>query len=100
MNEAIQYWEVITAFVLPLIIATVTQKNWTSAAKSWTMFIVSAVVTIVQLFIRDELNDWTDPTAAVLKVTALTIAFYVGFWKQTGVAPKIEEATTVSPEAR
>lgn len=100
MNEAIQNWEIITSFALPLLIAMITQKNWSSVLKAWTMFGVSAVVTIVQLFIRDELNDWTDPVASILKIMALTIAFYVGFWKTTGIAPKVEDATTVSPETK
>lgn len=94
MNETIQYWELITAFLLPLVLSLVMQKNWTSATKAVVMFLFSALIVMGQLYIRDELNNWEDPVSVVLRVVAFTIAFYQGLWKPTGVAPKIEDATS------
>ena len=96
MEMALQDWELITSFVLPLIIAVVNQKSWSSATKAWVMFATSAVVVLGQMFLREELNDWSDPIPVILRVTAMTIAFYVGFFKPSNIAPKVEEATYVT----
>ena len=95
MQTALQKWEIITAFLLPLILSFVMQQGWSDALKSLAMFFVSMGVTLMQMYLRGELTNWTDPVSTVLLVVAMTIAFYKGFWKPTGVAGKIESATTI-----
>lgn len=91
MEAALQDWELITSFMLPLIIGVVVRKSWSSAVKSLVMFTISSFVVIMQLYIRNELGGLGDPVFASLRVIALTIAFYQGFWKQIGLTDRLEE---------
>ena len=95
-NNSLQLWEIVTAFVLPLIIAFIQQPTWSPRLRSLVMFATSAVVVIGQLLFSGELDNWSDPAVSVLTVVVMTIAFYKGVWKPTGVAPSIEAATSVT----
>ncbi len=91
----LQAWELILAFLLPNLLSLIIQSGWSRRAQSLLAFGVSAVATTITLWVSGELSNWTDLTTTVLTVFALTIAFYQGFWKPTGIASKLEESTNV-----
>ena|GEM_PF-3081942 len=95
-NINVQYWQVITGFVLPLVLSVIIQSGWSRAAQALAAFAFSVVVTVLQLWIYGQLDGFTDSAQAVLMVFASSIVFYQGFWKPTGVAPAIEEKTSGS----
>ena len=89
----LQMWNLIIGFLLPIVVAFLTQRHWSSAAKSIVMFLSSIVAAVVTVYIQ---GDFTGKrfidSALLIMVTA--IGTYHGFWKPTEVAPTIEKATT------
>jgi hypothetical protein len=94
-QASIQAWQMILAFVLPLVIAVIVRQQWSRTAKSICMFAVSFVATLGTMYLNGALNDVSAQTfvARFLTVVVATIAFYNGIWKPTGVAPAVEERT-------
>ena len=94
-QSAIQSWQMILAFVLPLVIAVVIRQRWSRTAKSITMFVVAFLATLGTMYLNGSLNDVSAQTfvARFLTVVVATIAFYNGIWKPTQVAPEIEART-------
>jgi glucan phosphoethanolaminetransferase (alkaline phosphatase superfamily) len=94
-QASIQAWQMILAFVLPLVIAVIVRQQWSRTAKSICMFSVSFVATLGTMYLNGALNDVSAQTfvARFLTVVVATIAFYNGIWKPTGVAPAVEERT-------
>ena len=91
-TSALQSWQLVVAFVLPLLIAVVVKSSYSPAIKSLIMLAASAVATAVTMYLHGELSADADYVENVLKVAALTIAFYQGVWKPTEVAPKIQNS--------
>lgn len=93
----LQNWEVISAFLLPLAISAIIRRGWNDGQKAVAAFLIALLWTVVGLVVKGELT-WEYVSietigVTALKIVALTIPFYYGFWKPTGVAPKIEAAT-------
>lgn len=90
VNEALQQWELIVAFVQPLVIAFFISPDFSQKVQTLIMVAVSAVVTVVTMYLNGTLDNGTDYVTSLLKVIALTIAYYKGIWKPAGTAPTIE----------
>lgn len=95
MDQMLANWEIITGFFLPLVISVVIQSGWKRWMQALAMLAASAIVTVVQMYIRGDLTNVADTFAAVLSVAAATIVFYTGVWRPTGIANKVEEATSL-----
>ena len=91
----VQNWQLILAFLLPLLIAVINRRNWERSTKAVVMFVVALVATTITMYLNGDLDDVTAQTyvGKVLFVIVATIAFYNGLWKPTQVAPTIEDNT-------
>jgi hypothetical protein len=95
-SVAIEQWQIIIGFFLPLLLSLIIQSGFSRPVQAILAFIVSLVVTSVTMLIRGDLDafDATNYSAAVLSVFGFSIVFYQGWWKPTGIAPAIEERTS------
>jgi CHASE2 domain-containing sensor protein len=93
----LQQWQLILGFLLPLLIAFLLKSTWPRWLKSLVMVIVSFLATAVTMYLNGQLDNVSAQTyvAKALEVVVATIAFYVGVWHPTNVAPTIESKTTI-----
>lgn len=87
------YYLLLTGTVLPLVIALVNQRKWSSGAKA----VIAAVVCLggaVAVCLHAGAVDPKDIAGAAIIVITVAKALYEGFWKPTGIAPAIEGATS------
>jgi hypothetical protein len=87
-------WNVIAGFFTPLALSVVIQTGWPRGVQSVLAFGVAAVLAVVTTALEAELNfeDWVTSLFVVLTAT---ISTYYGIWKPTGVAPSLEQSTTL-----
>lgn len=97
VDTGLQSWQLIVGFVLPLLIAVVVKSKYSPAVKSLIMLAASAVATAVTMYLQGDLSADADYVESFLKVAALTIAYYQGIWKPTGVAPTIQHQINEDP---
>jgi hypothetical protein len=84
----IQMWNLVLAFLLPLVLAVIQQPSWSKTTRSFVAFLVSGVVALGNLYFND-VTIWDSSNidtviGSVLTVFVATIAFYRGFWRTTG----------------
>jgi hypothetical protein len=91
---AIQEWQAILAFVQPIILAFIIQSGWSRAVQSTFAFLFSVAATTVGIWLHGDFNGVTDWVTSFMTVFAMSIPFYYGFWKPTGIAPRVEAATS------
>ena len=87
-------WSAIVAFVIPLVMALLNQTQWAAHIKAALFFAVSLVAAGGTAYFQGDLTGkrWLDSALIIVPAAA---AFYHGFWKPVGIAPKLEEITTV-----
>ena len=90
---ALENWQVITGFLLPLLMAAIIQSSWSRGLKSLATMVASLIITGVARALQSEAVVVPELVIQGLELFALTIPFYLGVWKPTEVAPKIEAAT-------
>ena len=93
-SAAIQQWEVILGFIQPLLIAFIIQSSWSRSTQSVVSFLAAAATTTIGMWLQGDFNGVTDWVTSVMTVFAVSMTSYYGVWKPTGVAPKIEVATS------
>lgn len=96
MDSNVAMWGLIVGFLTPIVLAVVQQPSWSQAVRSVVMFVFALIAGGATAYFAGQL-DGKDVTTAVLIVMVSAISTYEGFWKKTGIAPKIEVAT--SPKA-
>lgn len=87
-------WSLITGFGMPLLIAFFNQTHW----KGWVRGLVTLVLCVIAGGITAYLNDaFTGRRllSSILLVFVAAIAFYRLWWRPTGIAPAIEDTTTI-----
>jgi hypothetical protein len=85
--------------VLPLVTAIVQQKRWSSRTRTIIGVGMSVLAGLVGYVSTNGL-EVSDPTKILVFVTGVVIAavsVYEGVWKPSGVANKIEVATSPAP---
>jgi small basic protein len=92
----LEMWALIVGFVMPLVIAVVQRSTWTQTVRALVMAVSSLIAGGLTAYFAGQLNG-VDVTTSVLIVAIAAIASYVGFWRPTTVAPKIEAATSPKP---
>ena len=97
VDTGLQSWQLIVGFVLPLLIAVVVKSKYTPAIKSLIMMGAAAIATAVTMYLQGDLSADADYVESFLKVAALTIAYYQGIWKPTGVALTIQHQINDDP---
>jgi len=94
MSNLVQ-WSAIVAFIIPLLMALLKQTQWPAHVKAALFFGVSLIAAGGTAYFQGELTGkrWLDSALIIVPAAA---AFYHGFWKPVGIAPKLEEVTTIS----
>jgi TRAP-type C4-dicarboxylate transport system permease large subunit len=91
-NINYENWELIVAFVTPLIVSVLVQSGWNQRTQAIVAFVAALVITFIGTWLQGDLevDDWLGST---LKVFPVAIAFYYGLWKPTGIAGGIQTKT-------
>jgi hypothetical protein len=84
------------AFVLPPIISILNQRKWRTEVKALVALLVCGVYSAGVTLLRHEIN-WLEWRNALLQVCAGTFVAYKMFWNPSGLAAKIENATSIPP---
>lgn len=94
MNE-LDMWNIVIGFAMPLLVALVNQWRWPATVKGLVAFAVCAIAAAVTVYVRD---GWDGQTwLRTLMVIFLTaVATYRLWWQPSQIAPRIEQATSVS----
>lgn len=83
----------VVAFLLPPILAVVMQAKWSTQARACVAFVVCLLVAVAIAYVHGNL-DGPDVVQKFLVVLTVAQATYQGFWRPSGVAPAIENATS------
>lgn len=86
-------WSLIVGFLSPLVISVLQQPRWTEGLRALVAFVFSLVVAVPTAYFAGDLEGKDYITAALL-ILVTAISTYRNFWKNTGVAPSIEAATS------
>jgi hypothetical protein len=91
-------WSLIVAFITPPVLAIIQQPTWTQPVRAGVMFVFAIILGLGTAYFTDSFNG-EDIVTSVLIVLVAAISAYKGFWQPTGIAPKIETATSPSGNA-
>lgn len=82
--------------VMPFVISFVNQSGWSPKLKGLVAFAACLGASVLLAALHGELtlDSWRD--TAIL-VTGASIAMYHLLWKPSGLAPAVEDATTIAP---
>lgn len=92
-------WVLLSATVVPLVVAIVTKWNSSSVLKAVLMAVlnvVSSSIIVWQTWPNNE--QLTSFVFAGITAIVTSAGVYYGFWKPTTVAPKLAQATTPGPK--
>lgn len=96
LNDLTPYanWQLLLGIILPLVIALITKRDWSRGAKSGAMLAVSAIATVVGLYLNGTLyQGGMDVVGQFLKVCLAVISFYYGILQPLGITDAIHDAT-------
>jgi Na+/H+-translocating membrane pyrophosphatase len=85
-------WATIVAFVTGPLLSIVQQSKWSNRVRSVVMFAWACVAGAGTAYFQGDLTGRRFVEAGMVILVG-GIAVYHGFWKPTGVSPKIEEVT-------
>ncbi|MEF3117163.1 hypothetical protein [Streptomyces chrestomyceticus] len=90
-----QMWALIVGFASPVLISVVNQPQWSPAARTLVQVVVSVLVGLGSaLFAGDFAGK--DVVTSILVAAVAAISAYKGVFKPSGIAPKVEKATSVA----
>ena len=98
IDSHVAQWAFVVGFFAPLGLAFIQQSGWSKLVRSATTLAVAAIAAIPTAYFAGDLTGQTW-TAAALIILVATIATYQGWWKPSGIAPRIEVATNIATEA-
>lgn len=83
---------------MPPIIALLNQRQWAAQVKALVALAACLLMALLIEYLRGplEISEWRD-TALVVAGTAF--ASYRLWWQPSGIAPAVEDATTLAPES-
>jgi amino acid transporter len=90
----IQMWSLLIGAVLPPLLAVVQQPKWPDWLRALVTLLVCVVVGLGNVYLNGDLTHATSVVEAILLVLVAALSTYKGLWKPTGVADKIESATS------
>lgn len=91
-------WALLAGFLTPLLTSVVQQPTWTSRTRTIVATLASVVVGVITLLANGAFNDGPQTVLSVLALVVVTSATaYKNLWVPSGVAPKIENATSKTP---
>lgn len=86
-------WSLIAGACLPPVLAVIQQQHWRQQFRAAVAFLACTAVGAATAYFQGSLTGkrWVE-AALIIGVAALST--YHGFWKPSGIAPKIEAATS------
>jgi hypothetical protein len=92
-------WSLLVGAASPLAISVVQRPSWTSQIRVAIMAVFCLIVGAGTAYFTGQLTG-RSVVSAVLVVLVTALATYHGIWQPTGIAPKLEVATTPGNRAR
>lgn len=94
--DNLSMWNLVAGFFLPIALSVIIQTGWGKQIQAVLAFLAVLGISVVTTALEGNL-DFRNWVTSSLTVLVATITAYHGVWKPTGVAPKIEETTSVTP---
>lgn len=91
-------WGVFAGVFTPILVSVAQRSTWTGLTRTLVGIGISIVIGILTCLADGTFTHTKTLLATVAAVTLVSVTTYHGLWKPSGVAPKIESATT--PGAR
>jgi hypothetical protein len=88
-----QMWALIVGVLLPPVVAAVQQPGFPTWLRSVIAVAASAVAGFVTVLVTGQLGGRSVVTAVLLTLVA-AVSSYESVWKPTGIAPRVEAATS------
>jgi len=92
-----QMWLLVVGTLVPLVVAAVEQAHWSTPVRAVVGMVIAAAAGVITTWIVGDVDDTRSLVIGALLTLVTSIATYLGFWRPTGIAPRIEAAT--SPRA-
>lgn len=89
-------WSTVIGFLLPNLVSIVQQPRFTPPIRASITAVACILGGFGTAYFNNQFN-FQDIVGSVLLTGVSAITFYKGFWKPTGVAPAIENATSKTP---
>jgi hypothetical protein len=86
-------WSLIVGALTPPLVAVIQRPKWSGTARTFFMLLAATVDGVVVAWLEGNLDFARFTNSALVAGVAIITAYY-GIWKPTGVAPKIEKATS------
>ena len=87
-------WAGIVGFLMPVVVSVLVQTGWNDRAKSVVAFVSCLIAGAGTAYFSGNFVGQDIVTCALITFT-VAIATYYGFWKPSGMAGRIEAATTL-----
>lgn len=99
-----ELWAAFVGLILPLVIAVINRRAWSSGVKAMVAFACVLISTAITLLISGALipgdQTWRNWLAALLIVFLMTKVSYDAIWKPTSVTDRIENSVNVGTHRR
>ena len=93
-------WALLAGVFTPLLTSLAQQPRWTGAVRVVVGIVISVVVAVLTLLANGSLNDGAQTVLSIVALVVVTsAASYKAIWQPSGVAPKLENATSKTPPA-
>ena len=95
--DLLTLWAAVVGGLLPLLLALVNRRTWSSGIKQGVMLVGVAIATVGTMviggkFLPDDLYSWRDWARVAFVVYLMTVAAYRANWKPSGVTDRLEVA--------
>jgi hypothetical protein len=91
----LEMWSLIVGFLLPPLLSVLMQKHWKPGFKAVVAFVGCLLAAVGTVLIQQDGWDGQKWLESALAIFIAAITSYKGLWKPVGVAPAIEDATTI-----
>lgn len=92
-ESTVAMWAAIVGFLMPLVIAVINRRDWSSPAKGMSAFVACLVAAFGTAYFEGGLSDANDVVTAALVVFTMAITTFQFWWKPSGIADGIESRT-------
>lgn len=89
----VHLWYLLIGFFLPLVVSFLKQPGWSKKTTTLVTFLVFIVVGAITVYLLDAFSG-RSLVSSILIVAAISLVFYQGFWKPTGIDEKVTIATS------
>jgi hypothetical protein len=93
VNESLALWSALVGVALPVAVDVLARRRWGSEARALTAFACCLVAAFGTAWFKGDLDDRGDLATAFLAVFVAAITTYNQFWKPSGIALAVREAT-------